>query len=55
MRKQFPLLLLCIFFFGQSYAQNSDFVVQVAAFDQSVSLDYFKGLTGVYHVEDHNN
>lgn len=55
MKKQSPLLFLCLFFFVQSYAQNSDFVVQVAAFDQSVSLDYFKDLTGVYHMEDHNN
>ncbi len=53
MRKLFLPLFLCLLFGGSSQAQ--DYVVQVAAFDTKVSLDYFKGLNGIYHVEDHNN
>jgi len=55
MKKQITLAVLCLFSFFYSHAQNDDFVVQLAAFDQSVSLDYFKGLSGVYHVKDHND
>ncbi len=55
MRKQIftlAFLLLCSL---ALVAQTSDYVVQVAAFDTKVSLNYFNGLNGVYHMEDHNN
>jgi len=29
--------------------------VQVAAFETPVSIDYFKGLSGIYYVKDHND
>ena len=45
--------LICLFFTLLAFSQ--DYVVQVAAFDTKVSLDYFKGLDGIYHFEDHNN
>ncbi len=53
MRKLFFSLALCLCFSLNLFSQ--DYVVRIAAFDTKVSLDYFKGLTGVYHLEDHNN
>ena len=53
MRKLTLTLFLCLLFQLISFSQ--DYVVQVAAFDTKVSLDYFKGLSGIYHFEDHNN
>ncbi len=53
MRKLFILILLCLFVNLFSYAQ--EYVVQIAAFDTKVKLDYFNGLNGIYHIEDHNN
>ena len=55
MRRSFTMFLLTFLCLSSIYAQKGDFVVQLAAFDRAVSLDYFKGLNGVYHVEDHNN
>jgi len=53
MRKLNLSLMLCLFLSIPAMAQ--DYVVQVAAFDTKVSMDYFKGLSGIYHFEDHNN
>ncbi|MFK7806848.1 MAG: OmpA family protein [Saprospiraceae bacterium] len=55
MRKLIPSLILCLSFLTYTSAQSSGYVVQVAAFDTYVKTDYFKGLSGIYHVEDHNN
>ncbi len=56
MRKRtFPLLFLCLFFSLSAFSQSSDYIVQVAAFDTPVSIDYFKGLSGIYYVKDHND
>lgn len=56
MRKLLTTLLLCLFLIVQSNAQGSGFVVQVAAFDQYVPLDYFNSsLSGIYHFKDHND
>ena len=52
MRKLFFTFSLLLYF-QFSYAQT--YVVQVAAFDQKVSLGYFNGLAGVYHTVDHND
>lgn len=51
----FSLLFLCLFFWASISAQSSSYIVQVAAFDTPVSIDYFKGLSGVYYVKDHND
>lgn len=55
MRKIFPLLLLCLFLISEVKSQTDNYVVQVAAFDRSVPLNYFKGLSDVYHLVDVNN
>ncbi len=48
------LSLICCMLFSLTVS-SQDYVVQLAAFDSKVSMDYFKGLPGVYHFEDHNN
>lgn len=48
------LTLICYFLFTHTVF-SQDFVVQVAAFDTKVSMDYFDGISGIYHFEDHNN
>ena len=51
------LTTICLFM-GLSlflHAQSSSFLVQVAAFDRQVPLDYFKGLDGIFHLMDHND
>jgi len=53
MRKLYLSLILCLFISLSAFSQ--DYVVQLAAFDSKVSMDYFKGLTGITHFEDHNN
>lgn len=53
MRKLYFFLFFCLCFSTQSFTQ--EYVVRLAAFDTKVSTDYFKNLSGVYHVEDHNN
>ncbi|MFT5166834.1 MAG: outer membrane protein OmpA-like peptidoglycan-associated protein [Saprospiraceae bacterium] len=53
MKKLISTLLLSLFFSLFSFSQ--DYVVQIAAFDTKVPLDYFKDLSGIYHIEDHNN
>ncbi len=57
MRKQtFLPLFLCLFFSLSAFSQSSDYIVQVAAFETQVSIkDYFKGLSGIYYVKDHND
>ena len=56
MRKLFPTLFLCLLFCFASQAQTDDWVVQLAAFDRQVPVSYFKGgLSGIYHVKDHND
>lgn len=50
--------LLTLFFMlalGVSFLSAQNYVVQVAAFDRSVPLDYFKELSGIYHQVDHND
>jgi outer membrane protein OmpA-like peptidoglycan-associated protein len=55
MKKHLLLLLLLpinlVFAQGQN---NLDFAVELAAFDQSVPLSYFKGIVGVYETYDIN-
>ena len=58
MRKNLRLLLFLLvslsslsFVQGQ---QNADFAVELAAFDQSVPLSYFKGISKVYETFDVN-
>lgn len=48
------LLLVSIPFNFIKGQQNSDFAVELAAFDQSVPLSYFKGISGVYETLDIN-
>lgn len=55
MRKQIPTLFLCLLLSLPGFSQSSDYVVQIAAFETPVSLDYFRGLSGIYYVKDHND
>ncbi|MEL6923326.1 MAG: OmpA family protein [Bacteroidota bacterium] len=54
MRKPTLTLLLCLFG-ALSFAQQSGLAIQLAAFDRSVSYDYFQDIEGVFHTVDHNN
>ncbi len=53
--KHFSLLVVLLLFWNNSISQiKADFAVELAAFDQSVPLAYFKGLEGVYEAYDAN-
>ncbi|MEM1320911.1 MAG: OmpA family protein [Bacteroidota bacterium] len=52
--RKYTTLVLLLFAATQLSSQSSDLLVQVAAFDRQVSLDYFRGLDDVFHMEDHN-
>lgn len=49
------LLALVVGISLQLSAQNSSLLVQVAAFDRQVPISYFKNLSGVFHLMDHND
>jgi outer membrane protein OmpA-like peptidoglycan-associated protein len=53
--KKFILSILFLFSLQLIFAQNSpDYAVELAAFDQSVPLSYFKKIKGVYETYDVN-
>ncbi len=49
------LLSIAIMAISHTFLNAQNYVVQVAAFDRYVKLDYFSGLSGIYHLEDHNS
>ena len=55
MRKLTTLCLFMGFSLLLNAQSSASLLVQVAAFDRQVPLDYFKGLDGVFHLMDHND
>ena len=53
MKKLFFFFFLC--FSVSLIAQNSEWHVQLAAFDRAVATDYFKSFAGVSYQKDHND
>ena len=49
------IILSFLLFAMISIPVSSQLVVELAAFDQTVDKDYFKGFSNVYHVQDQSN